>query len=80
MTRTDQPIDDMLKISEKPGEDGGLNTGNQVTNDLKVCIKQGRMMGIHVSPSVVFNGIMEPSISSSFSADDWDKWLGKNCS
>lgn len=24
-------------------------------------------------------GLMEPSISSSFSADDWDKWLSERC-
>lgn len=27
----------LLLISDKPGEDGSLNTGNAVTNDLKVC-------------------------------------------
>ena len=37
---------EMLKVSDKAGEDGGLNTGNQVTNDVKfmvkVCCKQDR--------------------------------------
>ena len=30
---------ELLKISDKPGEDGSLNTGNQVTNDLKLIVK-----------------------------------------
>ena len=29
----------MLEISDKPGEDGGLNTGNQVTDDIKMMVK-----------------------------------------
>lgn len=30
-----------LEISDKPDKDGGKNTGNQVTNDLKPLIKVG---------------------------------------
>lgn len=45
----------LLEISDKPGEDGSLNTGNQVTNDLKLLIKAGRLASIHVSPTVLFN-------------------------
>lgn len=47
---------DMLKISEKPGEDGSLNTGNQVTNDIKLMVKANRRTGVHVTPTVLFNG------------------------
>ncbi|TIA69611.1 hypothetical protein D6C76_07782 [Aureobasidium pullulans] len=68
----------MLKISDQPGEDGSLNTGNQVTNDLKLLIKAGRLVGVHVSPTVMFNGLAEPNISSSFSKKDWEEWLQKN--
>jgi protein-disulfide isomerase len=32
-----------------------LNSGNQVTNDLKLLIKAGRLVGVHVSPTVLFN-------------------------
>ena len=28
-----------LRVNEKPDEDGGLNVGNQVTNDLKLLVK-----------------------------------------
>jgi hypothetical protein len=29
----------MLTVSDKPGEDGSLNTGNEVTNDIKLMTK-----------------------------------------
>ena len=29
----------LLKISDKPAEDGSLNTGNGVTNDIKYMVK-----------------------------------------
>ena len=45
----------LLEISDKPGADGSLNTGNDVTNDLKLLIKAGRLASIHVSPTVLFN-------------------------
>ncbi|KAF2151984.1 hypothetical protein K461DRAFT_257495 [Myriangium duriaei CBS 260.36] len=67
-----------LEISDKPADDGSLNTGNAVTNDLKLLIKAARLVGIHVSPTVVFDGIVENSISSSFTVDQWDEWLQKN--
>jgi hypothetical protein len=45
----------MLEISDKPGEDGSLNSGNQTTNDLKLLIKASRAVSVHVSPTVMFN-------------------------
>ncbi|KAI5199334.1 hypothetical protein E4T42_05704 [Aureobasidium subglaciale] len=67
-----------LEISNKPGPDGSLNSGNQVTNDLKLLIKASRLVSVHVSPTVMFNGLNEPSISSSFTKKDWEEWLQKN--
>ena len=29
----------LLEISDKPGEDGSLNIGNQVTDDVKLMVK-----------------------------------------
>ncbi|KAH6669420.1 thioredoxin-like protein [Halenospora varia] len=69
---------DMLRISDKPGADGSLNSGNGVTNDLKVLVKMNRLVGIHVTPTVVFNGVVENGISSSFTKDQWEEWLEKN--
>lgn len=74
----EQEMYDLLKISDKPAEDGSLNTGNGVTNDLKVLVKMNRLTGVHVTPTVVFNGVVENSISSSFSGEQWEEWLDKN--
>lgn len=69
---------DLLKISDKPNENGEMNGGNGVTNDLKVLVKMNRMQGVHVTPTVVFDGVVENGISSSFTPDQWEEWLNKN--
>lgn len=69
---------DLLVVSDKPGEDGELNSGNKVTNDVKFMVKANRMTGVHVTPSVVFNGVLEGSISSSWGEKEWKEWLDKN--
>ncbi|KAL6239428.1 hypothetical protein BDW75DRAFT_236613 [Aspergillus navahoensis] len=68
----------LLTIAETPDKDGQLNTGNKVTNDIKLMVKAGRVVGVHVSPTVYFNGLEEPGISSSFTATQWEQWLAKN--
>jgi len=68
----------LLVIPEKPGEDGSLNSGNQVTNDLKVVIKMARLVGVHVSPTVIFDGVVANEISSGWTADQWVEYLQKN--
>ena len=74
----EQKIFELLKISDKSAEDGSLNIGNGVTNDLKVLVKMNRMQGVHVTPTVVFDGVVENGISSRFSADQWEEWLERN--
>ncbi|KAG4420899.1 hypothetical protein IFR04_005983 [Cadophora malorum] len=74
----EQEMYKLLHISDKPAEDGSLNTGNGVTNELKVLVKMNRMQGVHVTPTVVFDGVVENGISSSFSAEQWEEWLEKN--
>lgn len=68
----------LLEISDKPSEDGSLNSGNGVTNDLKIPIKMARLVGIHVSPTVIFDGVVNNDISSGWTAEQWLEWLGKN--
>jgi protein-disulfide isomerase len=51
----EQEVYSLLEIGDKPKEDGSLNTGNGVTNDIKVLVKMNRLVGIHVTPTVVFN-------------------------
>ena len=72
-------IYDLLKISDKPDpKDGSLNTGNGVTNDVKLITKMARMQGVHVTPTVVFDGVVENGISSGMSGEEWEEWLKKN--
>ncbi|KAI7907146.1 thioredoxin-like protein [Cokeromyces recurvatus] len=51
------------------------NAGNKVTNDLKLCIRIGRQNGIHVSPTLLVNGIRDDSVSSSWDLDQWKDYL-----
>lgn len=51
----EKKVYELLEISDKPGKDGSLNTGNSVTNDLKVLVKMNRLTGVHVTPTVLFN-------------------------
>jgi protein-disulfide isomerase len=69
---------DALAIPNTPAPDGSLNLGNEVTNDLKLHIKAARLVGVHVSPTVVFNGVVENSISSGWTVEQWTEWLEKN--
>jgi hypothetical protein len=75
---SEEKMFELLKIADKPAEDGSLNIGNGVTNDLKVLVKMNRMQGVHVTPTVVFDGVVENGISSSFSSEQWEEWLEKN--
>jgi protein-disulfide isomerase len=45
----------LLAVSNIPDAEGQLNTGNKVTNDIKLMVKAGRVVGVHVSPTVYFN-------------------------
>merc|ERR1712000_279970 len=67
----------MLAIPDKPGEDGSLNSGNAVTADLKVVTKMNRLIGVHVTPTGVFDGVVQ-DIGSSWDANQWKEWLEKN--
>ncbi|MCJ1468952.1 hypothetical protein MMC07_007582 [Pseudocyphellaria aurata] len=62
----------LLQVSDKPAEDGSLNVGNGVTDDVKFLVKAStnRLTSVH--------GAVEGSISSSFTAEQWEEWLGQN--
>ncbi|KAG1150912.1 hypothetical protein G6F37_004419 [Rhizopus arrhizus] len=51
------------------------NAGNKVTNDLKLFIKIGRQNGIHVSPTLLLDGIRDDSVSSGWELDQWKEYL-----
>lgn len=47
------------------------NRGNILGPDMRSIIKLGRQNGIHASPTVLINGIIDNSIESSSSLDVW---------
>ena len=51
----EKKIYSLLEVSDKPGKDGSLNIGNGVTDDIKVMVKTNRLLGVHVTPTVLFN-------------------------
>lgn len=67
-----------LAIPTEPAADGSVNIGNAITNDLKLVIKAGRLVGVHVSPTVLFDGLVNNDISSSWTAEQWLEYLEKN--
>lgn len=71
---------ELLKIPEKAGEDGALNSGNKVTDDLKVTVKMARTNGTHVTPTVWLDGVEAKEVGSGWSKEEWMKWLEKSCS
>ncbi|KAG0638616.1 thioredoxin-like protein [Tuber brumale] len=73
----EQKIYKLLAVADKP-VDGAYNSGNQVTNDLKLHVKAARLVGVHVSPTVIFDGIVDNSISSGWDVAQWEEWLVKN--
>ncbi|OZJ05955.1 hypothetical protein BZG36_01181 [Bifiguratus adelaidae] len=56
---------------------GSSNGGNKVTDKLKMQIKFARQLGVHVSPTVFWDGIREDSVSSSWDLDQWKEFLAK---
>ncbi|EXJ78064.1 hypothetical protein A1O3_09225 [Capronia epimyces CBS 606.96] len=74
----EKKILDLLQVPDQPGEDGSLNIGNKVTNDIKFQVKANRVTGVHVTPTVLFNGVEERSISSGWTVEQWEEWLQKN--
>lgn len=67
----------LLEISDHAADDGSLNLGNQVTNDLKLVTKMNRLVGVHVTPTGVLDGVVH-DIGSSWGEAEWKEWLTKN--
>jgi protein-disulfide isomerase len=62
---------DMLKVPEAPGH----HAGNVGTKELKEIIKMARLAGVHFTPTVVFDGVVQSHISSDWTAEKWIVWL-----
>jgi protein-disulfide isomerase len=68
----------LLEVGDKAADDGSLNIGNGVTNDLKVLVKMARLVGVHVSPTAIFDGVVANDVSSGWGKQEWADWLAKN--
>lgn len=55
--------------------DGSLNRGTELTNVLKLAVKEARQRSVHVSPTCAVNGILIDS-SSSWTVQQWEEYLG----
>ncbi|KIS70728.1 uncharacterized protein UMAG_01883 [Mycosarcoma maydis] len=66
-----QSVKNLIRV-EKEG-----NGGSAVVPELKYCVKLGRQNGIHVTPTCLWNGLVEASISSSFDQAAWKEFLEK---
>jgi len=54
------------------------NGGVDVTDALKYTIKISRQNGIHVSPSVLWDGLYKSEIESSWKETEWNEFLARN--
>ncbi|KAF8940657.1 hypothetical protein EDD21DRAFT_375990 [Dissophora ornata] len=72
---TQEAVYSLLQITPVQDPSQSTNTGNKVTNDIKYFVKLGRQNGIHVSPTAVWDGIVENSISSGWSLDNWKEFF-----
>ncbi|EAU84200.1 hypothetical protein CC1G_08130 [Coprinopsis cinerea okayama7 len=64
-----QDVRELLKLK------GSANGGVAVTDDLKYNIKFARQNSIHVSPTVLWDGLVAGEISSSWGEEEWKKFL-----
>ncbi|KAK4245054.1 hypothetical protein C7999DRAFT_34581 [Corynascus novoguineensis] len=71
----------LLEVKRLPAEAGASaakNAGNQVTADVKTIVKMARLTGVHVTPTVLFDGVVAGEISSGWTGEQWQKWLGEH--
>ncbi|KAI9467115.1 hypothetical protein BJY52DRAFT_1236521 [Lactarius psammicola] len=62
---------DLLKLKSTP------NGGVSVTDELKYTIKFSRQNGVHVSPSVLWDGILANEVSSSWGEAEWMQFFAQ---
>jgi protein-disulfide isomerase len=65
----------LLVVPEVPAADLSYNAGNAMTKDIKQIVKMARLMHVHVTPTVVLDGITQDQISSSWTGDQWLEWM-----
>ncbi|KAJ7222690.1 hypothetical protein C8J57DRAFT_1392091 [Mycena rebaudengoi] len=66
---TIEEFKELLKLKSSP------NGGNAVTDDLKYTVKFSRQNGIHISPTVLWDGLLANEISSGWGEKEWTAFL-----
>lgn len=56
---------------------GSHNSGNEVTQNLRILTRIVRKQGIHYTPTVLINGLEDSSIQSSWDLETWKEYLKK---
>ncbi|KAF5333585.1 hypothetical protein D9611_002741 [Ephemerocybe angulata] len=69
------PAEAVEKVKDLLALKGTPNGGNAVTDDLKYNIKFSRQNGIHVSPTVLWDGLVANEISSGWGQEQWGEFL-----
>lgn len=54
-----------------------VNTGSGLFQDVKWYTKHHRKRGMHVTPTVIVNGLEDEAISSGWDTPQWMEHLGK---
>jgi protein-disulfide isomerase len=72
------PVDILPLLLRDDSDPSVQNGGNAVTDDFKRCLKLARQNSIHVTPTMSWNGVVEPSYSSSWTLNDWTEFLARN--
>lgn len=63
--------EEFLKLVDVPASEVPKNGGNSLQADVKYFVKQSRQNGVHVSPTVFVNGVVDSSIESSSTTEFW---------
>ncbi|KAH9482325.1 hypothetical protein JR316_0004423 [Psilocybe cubensis] len=71
------PADKVEAFKDLLAFKGSPNGGNAVTDDLKYNIKFSRQNGVHVSPTVLWDGLYQSKIESSWEDRDWKDFFSQ---
>ncbi|KAG0150550.1 hypothetical protein CROQUDRAFT_57956 [Cronartium quercuum f. sp. fusiforme G11] len=66
---------DPARVLELVSLSGSGNAGTKIDPTLKLAVRYHRQNGIHVTPTVTLDGIIDPSISSSYTQPEWEKYI-----
>ncbi|KAJ3212732.1 hypothetical protein HDU83_000504 [Entophlyctis luteolus] len=69
------PRASVVELLKRKIVEGSKNTGNEVTNVLKVHVRIARQNAIHVSPTVLYNGLIDNAVSSGWTLEQWKEYL-----